>query len=189
MGMDTIKLRKMTLTVVGVAALWWLTFHFNDWIAAAVQVNDHVNWLFLPAALRVLAVLMFGAAGVLGLFLGSVAVDVLRGAPLNWLLVLVPAALSSLAPALAAWMIRRWYGIPLILSGLTQAHLFRVVVLSALVNGLSQQAWWVLSGVQAPSLLTLAAMVVGDVLGGLVVMYALSLLIDWVEYLMDRRSL
>jgi hypothetical protein len=176
--MKSSDLKTFPLVAGGVALLWWLVFQFNDWLAQGFQIGEFVYWLFLPAAVRVLAVLQFGWRGVVGLFMGSVWANsgLPAGDALESLLVL--AAISSLTPMLASEVVRRSQGITNLLEGFTQAHLIRMMFLTAVLNAGLHQVWFAWTGAHAVWLTHLVAMVVGDVLGCLVVMYGLSLAID-----------
>ena len=59
--------------VPAVALLWVGLYHLNDWMFAAFEEGRAANWIFLPAGLRLIAVLVLGWRGVLGLWLGTLA--------------------------------------------------------------------------------------------------------------------
>lgn len=57
--------------VLFVAALWTLLFYANSYFFDAAEIAPLVSLIFLPAALRPVAVLLFGIPGALGLILGA----------------------------------------------------------------------------------------------------------------------
>lgn len=60
-----------TVYVFFVAAIWTVLFFANGYIFDAAEVAPLVSFVFLPAALRPVAVLLFGVPGVIGLILGA----------------------------------------------------------------------------------------------------------------------
>ena len=49
-----------TYEICAVALLWVALFEVNNWLFSITEVSRYINWIFLPAALRVLAVLVLG---------------------------------------------------------------------------------------------------------------------------------
>lgn len=95
---------RHTAYVMLIALIWIALFEFNETVFAGAQLSLITNLLFLPALLRPLAVLLFGGAGVLGLFLGALVtfpVDSLSGPSL------VSVAAASSVPAWIAIAILR----------------------------------------------------------------------------------
>ena len=54
-----------------VVLLWTGLFYLNEWLFSAVSLSSVINWVFLPAAIRMLAVMALGWVGVAGLFVGA----------------------------------------------------------------------------------------------------------------------
>ena len=121
------------LPVGGVALAWVALFELNAYWFEFLVVSPYVGWIFLPAALRVLAVLLFKARGVLGLFLGALITNAsLWGA--QWLDALALSAVSALAPALALWLGFRWLKLEPTLQGLNGRQLLALSAIAALSN-------------------------------------------------------
>lgn len=57
--------------IAGVAVAWPLVLWFNRWLFAPLDYMAWASWVFLPAAVRILAVLVFAEAGAIGLVLGA----------------------------------------------------------------------------------------------------------------------
>ena len=58
------------IEVGGVALAYWLLYDLNAWFFASFSFTATVAWIFLPAAIRVIAVLLLGWRGFAGLFIG-----------------------------------------------------------------------------------------------------------------------
>jgi hypothetical protein len=55
------------------AVLYSALFFFNDWITEALKYDLGVSWIYLPAGLRLLLILIFGLAGAIGIAAASAA--------------------------------------------------------------------------------------------------------------------
>ena len=54
---------------------WCSAYYLNEWLFLQfILVKNFISWVFLPAAIRVLAVLLAGWIGVVGDFLGMLIV-------------------------------------------------------------------------------------------------------------------
>lgn len=51
------------------AALYMGFFYFNNYITASIEDAQGVNWIFIPAGLRIFLTLIFDFAGAAGLVL------------------------------------------------------------------------------------------------------------------------
>src|SRR5512139_3938224 len=85
--------------VLAAAAAWLLVFEVHLWIDSLVQGDSGLHWVFLPAAVGLLAVLVGSWAGAGGIFIGSLLTGPQHagGVPLDGLF---GAALCALAPML-----------------------------------------------------------------------------------------
>jgi len=159
-----------------VALVWILLYHINAWLFSFAEVNKHVNWIFLPAAVRMVAVMVLGYTGVAGLFMGALFTSSLW-ASVNPLHDIATAALSSFGPLLAVIFCVKLIRLNSSLEGLGVVHIFVFAWMGAVVNVLLHSAYFSLFGVQSFSISTMVSMLVGDLVGTLVVLYGVSLLL------------
>ena len=157
-------------TVLAVALIWAALYRLNDLWAESLAWSDGVTWVFLPAALRPLAVLVFGLPGAAGLFLGSVlALTAFTDAPAERIAAI--AAISALAPLVAVTCVIRCLHVGPHLIGLTTTHLMLVVVATAALSvGLHNLYYWG-AEMHVDPYSGLLPMFVGDLLGTFVVLY------------------
>lgn len=123
---------KTTLAWVAVVLL-------QRWLVGPLDPNDLQTWIFLPAAVRLLAVTQFGWRGAVGLFLGAAITPTYLGtAPPEDVLVLAAlmAAGAWLAAALSACLLKVPSGDVRTLDGL-QCYVF-VALSTAFAIGLPQ---------------------------------------------------
>lgn len=145
-------------------------FELNDWLFSHVKVSENISWIFLPAAIRMLSVLLFGWAGVLGLFAGSLAVilDVFVAEPSH---ALALACLSSIPSLLVARFVQRAVGIEQDLAGMTGRHLLVFGLAGGLVNSLAHTLYFTGKQGNLEALHGFVPMFVGDSVGMLIMLY------------------
>lgn len=154
------------------AGLGYVFFYeLNAWLFSQVQVTENVSWVFLPAAIRMLAVLLFEWAGVAGLFLGSIAVilGLFTEQPVH---ALTLATLSSVPSLVTARVVQRSLGITANLGGMTGRHLLVFGLAGGLVNSLVHTLYFAGREGSLEPFHGFVPMFVGDSIGTLIVLYA-----------------
>lgn len=121
-----------------------------------------------------LAVMLAGSAGVVGLFVGALITNnPVIG--INMTESLILSALSAAGPMAAVVLVVRAFGITNHLGGLKWWHLFVFAAVGALCNVIPTQAYFYLKGHVENLYHSVGAMLVGDLLGTVIVLYAASL--------------
>lgn len=182
---DTTRWGMAAACTLAAAGAWLLAYEVHLWVDEMVEWDQGAHWVFLPAAVRLLAVLVCGWAGAAGIFIGSLltAPQSYGELPLDGLL---GAALSALAPMLSVLVWRRVARVPTDLRGLRPWHLATLALLCALINALSKTVLYWLRDLVDDPLMGLLTIVVGDLAGILIVVYALRLLLQVVDRLRGR---
>lgn len=122
-----------TAKISGVAIAWVLLFDLNQYAFAQLEYSSRAHWVFLPAALRIIFVLLFGWLGAIGLMVGAYFTlpDSLMSFQFtNFLL----AASSGVAPLLALFYCRRFFKVNPDLSELRGAHVVVLSIVCAAAN-------------------------------------------------------
>ncbi len=137
-------------------------FHELEW-------TKTTSWIFLPAAVRLLVVLLWRWWGAVGLLLGALLTNV---SVFGWLTPqsLVVATLSAAAPCVAVELGRRWLDIAVTLQGITAVSLLKLLGISAAISVILHGSYFWLSGT-AGAIGDVVPMFVGDVIGTLIVLY------------------
>lgn len=154
------------------SALGYAAFYtLNTWLFSTFAVTEHIAWVFLPAAIRMVAVLLAGWAGVAGLFVGSVAViaPMLLTDPAH---ALILATLSSVPSLYAAQAVRRLRHIPGDLAGMTGRDLMAFGVAGGLANSAVHTLYFMLRAESLQPLAGFIPMFVGDAIGTFAMLYA-----------------
>lgn len=169
--------RAVGTRVLMVAASWILLYLLNGLLFEALMVSSQVSWIFLPAALRMLSVLLFGWAGALGIFVGSLITGLYGSAGTDWAVSLQLAGLSALSPLVALLLAGRILHLRVNLSGLKSMQLLGLSVIAAGCAALLHNVGFVWLDLAVSVKSGLVPMFVGDLLGTLVVLYLARLVI------------
>lgn len=149
---------------------WIVLYQLHDWWFQALDWADGVSWIFLPAAVRLLAVLLFGFAGALGLFFGGLfTMSMIEEASLSKSIGV--AAASALGPWLAVHLLVRRLRLPQTLSGLGPAQLAVLAIGSAAASVcLHNLVYWLIAQRSDP-VSGILPMFAGDIVGTLIILY------------------
>lgn len=162
------------------AVAFVVAYEVTSWLDPWVSVVDsRVSLVFLPAFFRVVAVLVAGFAGALGLFLGAFFIGLAHGDSLA--VVLPQATLSALAPCLAVYLLRI-----ALRRAILSCDLLTLLLLGALTSifsALLHGVFW--SAFQSDILVwgadTITLMMIGDLFGVLLGFVLLSLVARFVK--------
>lgn len=128
--------RYLHLVMIAAVAVTWICFfRINQYAFQSTMQTARAHWIFLPAGVRLLAVLVFSEVGMFGIILGSwvtVAGTTNLGADHE----LVLACCSGIAPYLAARQGSKWMAIPESLAGLSGPRILVLSLLSAASNAI-----------------------------------------------------
>lgn len=171
------------LTIMGVAAVWLAFFELNALVFAQFEHSSRAHWVFLPAALRVLSVLLFRGEGAAGLVVGAYLT--LPHDPASSLAYELSLSISSaVAPLAAIWFCRQFFPIAPNLAGLRGKHIITLSVANAAVNSVVINMVMAVAGKPNGNFEQMAAIFVGDMLGAAILLALLS----WVLRLVVVRK-
>ena len=162
------------LEVAAAAAVWVWLYRLNQWAFPFFEKSSTASWIFLPAAWRLIAVLVWGWRGALGLWIGTL----ITSAELFGLwsaASLLAAPMSAVAPLLAVGLMRRPLALRPDLNGFSAADLALLAALNAVCSASLHSIVFVLVGVPRAAPSDMFTMMIGDVLGTFLVLYALKL--------------
>jgi hypothetical protein len=174
-----IKIIKATIIDVFIVVLTWIVFYqMSLWLFAYFEYNPRVYWVFLPAGIRMIAVFIFGWAGVLGLFIGSIITNEVELSGY----VIYLAAISAMSPMVAKRACMWWFNIPDTLQGLSSKQLLAFAITGALSNALLSNLYFYFTD-RANSLKGVFPMFVGDMLGTLIIFYLIAQILRLISLL------
>jgi hypothetical protein len=167
------KLKEEAARHLGYVIITTLVFLGLNWVNellfSHLEQSNGINWVFIPAGIRLLSTLLFGLAGFEGLLLAGLYLNFYHFDFQNDFRAWSGAVAGALAPYLSSLFAKHWFDIRARLHGLTAQRLLFTGVLCGVMSPLFHHAlMWVLTGlVDWPAL---AAMIVGDTLGILIVL-------------------
>jgi hypothetical protein len=172
-----------------VAALIWCGFAWTyHQLFAWVEWVPGINLVYFPHGLRMILVIVFAEAGALGIVIGTIigGLDLIRVNPTLglahsvvagaavWLaarLVIKPSPKSSLLPQTAGGI-----------AAIDGRSLILLAFVSSALNSLGHVLGWMLFDTEAKQLeVRFATMFTGDLLGAVILLYALRALILFIE--------
>ena len=155
-------------------------FKLNSWLFSA-QYAQGVNFIFLPAGVRLVVFLLFGMLGSSGIAVASIYLSWQETTGLSDLPgLLLVGAVSGYAPWIAGWVFSRVETVEVDLNQMNGKQLLQLALLSALISGSMMQVLR-LSGAPVEEFLSTAFfMAVGDFVGILLTLYAVKFSIEMV---------
>ena len=167
-------MRKILLRRLGYLGLTIITFIVVNWFneIAFIQFEQStgINWVFLPAGVRLLATLLFGFTGFAGLLLVSIYLNFNHFVFQDDVRALSGAVAAAIGPYVAYLFAKHWFYLGPRLKNLTARRLLFTGVLSGIMSPACHHAFiWVATGLMDWT--SLIAMICGDITGILIVLY------------------
>lgn len=181
------RVLESVVVICGVGLLWLAVFTLNMWLFSFSAFSERAHWIFMPAAFRIIAVLIFGARGSLGLMLGAY-LTLPHANPDDLVYEILLSLSSGLAPLLAVWACRRIFVIRQDLAGLNGWHVIALSVSCATANSILVNLLMWACGRQPPDITAIKAIFFGDVLGAALVLGAIAFALDMTLRWLRRRS-
>lgn len=154
---------------VTVASFIWLN-SVNEAAFIQLEQSNGINWVFLPAGVRLLATLFFGFAGFVGLLLASLYLNFYHFVFPNDVRAVSGAIAAASGPYIAYLFAKHWFELGPRLENLTAQRLFVTGALCGLMSPILHHAFmWVQTGLMDWT--ALIAMTTGDMAGILIVLY------------------
>lgn len=162
--------------VIATILLFSLMLAANQWLFRWLQFTPGINFVYLPAGMRLLCTLLFAEAGAVGLLVVSWAASFLLFFPGQFERPFLGGILATVAPygvyRLACWR----YGLRASLANLTPARLLVLVFAYSLASPLLHHLYFAWKG-QGDLARGFLAMFIGDCTGTLLVIYGIKALL------------
>jgi len=168
-------IRHRLAVVCGTTLVFLLTLVANEWIFRHSEFVRGVNWIYLPAGIRLLCTLLFGALGAIGILIASWISCFFYIFPSDPVRATFGGIISALAPYLVYLFATHKLGLRKSLANLTAGRLLVLILLYSIAGPAMQQAWCALSGDTANVGGRFIVMFIGDLTGTLMIIYTLKL--------------
>jgi hypothetical protein len=182
------RLRLFLLGVLISALLYSALFFFNDWLTETLKYDLGVSWIYLPAGLRLLLILIFGLAGAIGIAAASFAISYFGVFPPDLLTCIGIGLISGFAPLFAKWAVVSNTYISNDLSNLSMQKILLCIVVYALISSGFHQYWFELRDLESGSLNHFLVMFIGDVAGSILLIALIKYGIDLMRRGVPRGS-
>jgi hypothetical protein len=162
------------------AVVYAMIFYLNDWFTAELSYGLGVNWIYLPAGLRLFLTLIFGLSGALGIAIASFFICYFGQFPSELTTCIGVGLISGFAPYLAKMFAMRNIKVSPDLSDLSLPKLIACILIYALFSAGLHQWWFALRGLnEAGSLSHFVAMFLGDVIGAVLLIVLIKYSLDF----------
>jgi hypothetical protein len=146
----------------------------NEWLFTRLEFVPGINWIYLPAGMRLLCVLLFGNAGAIGLLLVSWLVCFFYFFPDDYLRSFMGGVLAAAAPWIANLIAQNVFGLRASLANLSPLRLLFCIALYSLASPLLHHIWFAVHGGTDNLARSFIIMFIGDLNGTLIVVYAIK---------------
>jgi hypothetical protein len=155
---------------VGITMLAFLGFNWvNELVFIRLEQSNGINWVFIPAGIRLLSTMRFEGAGFQGLLLASIYLNFCHFNFHSDFRAWSGAVAGSMGPYLAVLLVKHWFALEPSLKALTAHRLLFTGVLCGLLSPILHHTFmWVMTGLVDWTALT--AMIIGDTVGILIVL-------------------
>ena len=168
------QIRMHITMVLATIVLFLVTLVINEWLFKYAEFVPGINWIYLPAGIRLLSTLLFGGAGAIGLLIVSWLVSFLYFFPDDFMRAFVGGIVATIAPYGVYKLAQYVFGLHASLANLTPGRLLICIVGCSLASPLLHHLWFAMHGDPQPLLSGLVVMFVGDLNGTLLVVYAVK---------------
>jgi hypothetical protein len=176
-------------TILFCGVVYASLFYINHWLTQFLEAAPGVNWIFLPAGLRLFLVLVFGLPGALGIIAASMIITFYQGFGIDPLTIIGIGLISGFAPYLARHLVLRNLKIANDLGNLNINLVVTCILIFAAISSTSHQFWFEFRGLESGSLQNVLVMFIGDVLGALLLISLVKIVIDLYKNYHNKQTL
>ena len=164
------------LAIIAVTSIsYFLLYQLNMALFGSLNFSHRVDWIFLPSGLRLAFVLLFLTDGAIGIALASTLITYLLYFDGSFISMLLNGSMAGLAPFLARQVAVQYWQLDRTLNNLKTIGIFKISILFAFISALVHQLWYFWNGKTDDFIASASVMMVGDLLGTLIVLFALKL--------------
>lgn len=164
----TMLMRTGMMNVIISVFAYTLLFYINSWITTELVFGLGVNWIYLPAGLRLFLTLIFGLPGAIGIAIASTLISYYGELSSDLAICIGTGLISGFAPYLARIFVFSNVKLESDLSNLNLQKLLLCIVIYALMSAGLHQYWYAIVGLEnTGSVNHFVVMAIGDVMGSI----------------------
>jgi hypothetical protein len=162
---------RLKLFMIGSTVLLFSAMLAVNELFRPLEYAPGINWIYLPAGMRLLCTLLFGGAGAIGLLIVSWAICFLYFFPDDFLRAFMGGIIAALAPYLVYLAAQHLYGLRASLTNLTPRALLHCIAAYSVASPGLHHLWFWMEGQREGLLRGFLVMSAGDLAGTLIVVY------------------
>jgi hypothetical protein len=170
--------RQRLAIIVFTSIGYFLLYRLNMSWFGSLNFSHRVDWIFLPSGLRLAFVLLFFADGAIGIALASTLITYLLYFDGNYVSMVLNGSMAGLAPYLARQVAMHYFQLDKNLKNLKVIGILKISALFAAISALVHQLWYFWNGKTDDFIASALVMMVGDLLGTLLVLFALKIMVQ-----------
>ena len=171
------------------AALYMAFFYFNQAITAPLEDARGVNWIFLPAGIRIFITLILDYSGAIGLAIASLLINYIGFYEYGITSTVGIAIICGVAPLLGRHFVIHNFKVQPDLSNISLRQLLVIIVAYSFLSSGLHQLWFVIMGLDSGSWNHFIAMFCGDTVGSILFVAVIKYGIDLVKGRLGRDNL
>ncbi|WP_020656292.1 hypothetical protein [Massilia niastensis] len=175
------QLKLNALMIGATIVLFIAALAINELLFTRLEFAPGINWIYLPAGVRLLSTLLFAEAGAIGLLLVSWGVCFLYFFPDDPVRSFMGGILASISPYLVYLGMQRSFGLQASLANLTPARLLACALAFSIASPLLHHIWFWLYEDKQDIFRSFVVMATGDFCGTVTVLYAAKLVLAVVK--------
>jgi len=169
------NLTKHQLPSIAIVALTWaILYKLNNFALSSLSVTSFISWIFIPAGLRLLAILLLNrTAAIAGLFIGALITGFsLQLELIDWIVI---SAISATSPYLAIEVAHYFLPIKGKVCELSVGQIFTMSLSLAVYNAVLHNVYFYLFHFTHRFWINTFEMLTGDFIGAFFVVYIFSI--------------
>jgi hypothetical protein len=164
------------------AMAYTFLFYFNGWLTNTLVFGLGVNWIYLPAGLRLFLTLIFGLPGAIGIAAASFLISYYGDFPHDLTLCVGVGLISGFAPYLARYFVFSNLRLESDLSNPNFPKLIACILIYSLLSAGLHQWWFATMTLEnTGSVNHFLVMFIGDVLGSLLLISLIKCCLDLIR--------
>lgn len=171
------------------ASLYLAFFYFNQFITVPLEEARGVNWIFLPAGLRIFLTLIFDYSGAIGLAIASLLINYIGFYEYDLTSTIGIAIICGAAPLLGRHFVVHSLKVQPDLSNISFKKLLGSILVYSLLSSGFHQIWFATRGLDSGTWNNFIAMVSGDIIGSILFVSIVKYGIDLVKGRLGRNNL
>ena len=178
----TTLVRTGLMNVIISAFAYAFLFYINSWITSELVFGLGVNWIYLPAGLRLFLTLIFGLPGALGIALASTLISYSGELSSDLTVCIGTGLISGFAPYLARIFVFSNVRLEPDLSNMNLQKLLLCILVYALMSAGLHQFWYAAVGLENTGGINyFVVMAIGDVLGSILLIALIKSALDLIK--------